>query len=118
MHSYKDTQTRNHRFIKELKLKPTKAELILKQWFFNNKIKAIFQKGFLKPFHRIVDFYIPNGGLILEIDGKYHKNDILKKDYIKDLQWKNKRKMKTIRIKNEDVYNGKYKEILNFLVKN
>ena len=85
----------------------TKAELMMKEWFAANKIKVIHQKGFLLPFHRIVDFYIPKKKIIIEIDGGYHKDTILK-DNFKDKRFLEERKMKTIRIKNEEVFNGSF----------
>ena len=67
----------------------------------------MFQKGFLKPFHRIVDFYLPQYRLIIEIDGGYH-NDTKDKDDIKGKVWG---RFKTLRILNEDVYNSNFVEI-------
>lgn len=31
-----------------------------------------FQQGFYTPYHRIVDFYLPDHNLIVEIDGPCH----------------------------------------------
>jgi very-short-patch-repair endonuclease len=96
----------------DLKKKATKAELIFKDYLDKQKIKYIFQKGFLTPFHRIVDFYIPRGGLIIEIDGGYH-NDILEKDNHKDKIWGEKG-FKTIRIKNSEIFDGSFLEKVDF----
>lgn len=104
-------QKRNNKYIKELRRRPTKAEEIVGRYLIEKEIYFIFQKGFLKPFHRIVDFYFPVRGIILEIDGGYHKT-IIKKDNHKDYCWIKDRRMLTIRITNEDVFNGKFKIML------
>ena len=109
-----EKQQRNSRYRLELKKKATKEELIVKEYLESKKIKFIFQKGFLSPFHRIVDFYIKKGRIILEIDGGYH-NNIKQKDYYKDLIW-TKLKFHTIRIDNEDVINGSYKKIIDLFL--
>ena len=110
----KATQRNNSKYRLELKKKATKQELIFKKFLEENHIKFIFQKGFLKPFHRIVDFYIKKYRLIIEIDGGYHKNCIAKDSY-KDKIWL-KLKFRTLRISNEDVDNGKFKIIFtNFI---
>lgn len=104
---YKERQRRNSKFRRQLKKKITKPELILKRWFEENNIRVIFQKGFLTPFHRIVDFYLPKFGLIIEVDGGYHKN-IQSKDKLKDDLWLRKRGLRTLRITNEQVYQNKF----------
>ncbi len=92
----------------ELQLKVTEAEKIFGDYLWNKGIRFQFQKGFFKPFHRIADFYIFEGKIIIEIDGGYHTDETVKyKDFHKDEEWK-KRGYKTIRITNEEVLNGKY----------
>ena len=108
MYSFKQSQVRNAKYIVELRKKATRQELIVKDYLDTQGIRAMFQKGFLKPFHRIVDFYIPKHRLIIEIDGGYHK-DCVDKDLIKDMAW---RRFKTIRITNEQVDDGRYTEML------
>jgi very-short-patch-repair endonuclease len=108
--------SRNMIYRKRLLNKPTKAELIVRKWLKKRMhSNPKFQKGFLKPFHRIVDFYIPKHKIIIEVDGGYHINT-KEKDRIKDKRWLEERGCVTIRITNEDVFNGTYKKILtNFL---
>ena len=108
-----DKQRNNFKYRKTLMSNPTREELIVKKWLDDVGIYYKFQKGFLKPFHRIVDFYIPKKKIIIEIDGGYH-NDIYFKDRRKDLTWKSLG-FKTIRILNNEVVNGEYKEKLSFL---
>ena len=112
---YKDklsyTMAKNSVYCKELKKKPTRAELIVFDYLKEEGIKFKFQKGFVKPFHRIVDFYLTGHKVILEVDGGYH-NSIKEKDEYKDKLWLDKRGLKTIRITNEQVYNNEYQTIL------
>ena len=110
---FKRRRGRNSKFLKELRKNATKAELIVKEYLESKNIWFIFQKGFLIPFHRIVDFYIPKVGIIIEIDGGYHK-DTEDKDSRKDYAWL-MRSMKTIRITNEQVYDGTFKELIDSL---
>jgi len=113
----KQYQINNFKYIKKLKEKPTKTELVVKEWLETKKVRFIFQKGFLLPFHRIVDFYIPKKKIIIEIDGGYHTNfNEMKKDNNKDIEFLSKRNMNTIRITNKQVETGEYKQILSFLV--
>lgn len=112
----KDRQRNNFKYRNNLILRITKEEFVLKSWFEFNKIRFMFQKGFLKPFHRIADFYIPNRKLIIEVDGGYHEL-IKKQDELKDFLFKQKRGMKTIRIKNEQIWDKSYQKTLGFLKK-
>jgi len=90
----------------ELRKKPTKEELIVGQFLTDTKTNFQFQRGFLVPFHRIVDFYIPHNKIIIEVDGGYHKTT-LEKDKLKDDIWK-KRGIRTVRITNEQVLDGSF----------
>lgn len=110
---YKDDKTKrlktNSKYRKQLKKKATKAELIFKKYAESLNYKVMFQKGFVTPFSRIADFYIPKYSLIIEIDGGYHK-DIKAKDDFKDLMWLRKRGIRTLRILNDEVFDGSYIE--------
>ena len=97
---------------KELSKNATDAELIVRDFLIKNNIKHKFQKTFIKPFHRIVDFYIPKKKIIIEIDGGYH-NNVTEQDKKKDFLWLKARNCKTIRITNEQVYSGEYKQMLS-----
>ncbi len=111
-YEYRLKQKRNSRYLKELRKKATKSELKAKEWLEKNDIHFIFQKGFLKPFHRIVDFYIPGKKIIIEIDGGYHVNT---KDFDrkKDVTWA-KKGYRTIRISNETA-EDEYKFLTAFI---
>ncbi len=110
---YKNTQKRNSKFRLELKKKATKQELIFKEFLEKRRIKFIFQKGFLKPYHRICDFYIKKYRLIVEIDGGYHQDFWAKRsDERKDKVWS---RFKTLRLLNQEVENGSYINIFESL---
>lgn len=113
---YKKKQKVNSRYIKELRKKATKAEIIVKQFLESSEVYFIFQKGFLNPFHRIADFYLPAPiKLIIEIDGEYHLQT-KERDFLKDRIWLLERGIRTIRITNRDVFNGKFEEWLRKLI--
>lgn len=111
------TLAKNSYYRRVLKEKATKPELIFKKFLENMGIRFIFQKGFVKPFHRIVDFYIPELSLIIEIDGDYHNTpETHKKDINKDYCWLKDRNMQTIRVMNEEIYNGSYISKFKYLI--
>lgn len=100
---------------KELTINATETELIVRAFLSEKNIKHKFQKTFINPFHRIVDFYIPKKKLIIEIDGGYHKETV-EKDKHKDELWLKERGCQTIRILNEDVLSGEYEQrLLSFI---
>lgn len=101
---------KNSLYSSELKERATLPELIVYNYLTSKGIYFMFQKGFLKPFHRIVDFYLPKPkNIIIEVDGGYHK-DTVEKDFYKDLVWKQKG-FKTIRITNEEVESGDFSKL-------
>lgn len=114
-YSYKVNKTRdkNNLYKMQLKLSPTKAEIIVGNYLYERKIGFQFQKGFFVPFHRIVDFYLPNKKIIIEVDGGYHKETV-EKDKIKDTLWKS-RDMTTIRVTNDEVFDGSFKAKLDII---
>jgi very-short-patch-repair endonuclease len=93
--------------LKKLKSNPTKSELEFMDILDKNNIKYIFQKWFIKwNNYCIIDFYIPNKKICIEIDGWYHLNKEQKiRDYYRDKYLTEYRKFKVIRILNEDIYN-------------
>lgn len=110
------TASRNSLYAAQLKQRCTKTEKIFGDYLWENKVYFKFQKGFLVPFHRIVDFYLPDFDLIIEIDGGYHSDDkTANKDRLKDEIW-DRKGYRTIRILNEDVLNGNFKDIIKHLL--
>ncbi len=98
-------QQRNASYRNELIKNPTKAELIFKARLDSFGIRYLFQKGFIQGnYHCIVDFYLPKPHrLCIEIDGGYHDSD---KQIVRDREkeiYLMGRKMRVIRVKNEDV---------------
>lgn len=92
---------------KQLKLKATPSELIMKGLLLILKPKVggvKFQKGFIAGNgYCICDFYIPQMGICIEVDGKYHWNEEQKKkDWYKDKYLTKERKMRVFRITNEE----------------
>ncbi len=65
--------------------------------------RYMFQKGFIQgAFYCIVDFYLPQYRLCIEVDGGYHFSDEQrKKDYAKDRYLKVDRRLKVLRISND-----------------
>lgn len=113
-YTFQQKQKNNSRYRKELLNNPTKEELIFKKYLESLGLKFNFQKGFLKPFHRIVDFYIKKYRLIIEIDGGYHLNT-LDKDALKDKIWN---RFRTLRITNSQINDGSYESIFKEYIKN
>ena len=70
-----------------------------------------FQQGFYTPYHRIVDFYLPEQNLVIEIDGPCHDPE---KDRRRDEWFTRERGIKIIRISNEEVMSGKF-TVRNFV---
>lgn len=104
--------SRNSVYRRELKKKATPQELKVKAFLEDRKIRFQFQRGFIRPYHRIVDFYIQyyedrKIRLIIEVDGGYHQT-IREKDELKDRTAWEERKMKTLRITNGQVDDGSF----------
>ena len=96
-------------YAKEMREHPTLNEARFKRWLEKNKIEFHDQKIFLEPFQRIVDFYLPEFRLIIEIDGDTHKFSVAK-DTTKDNMWRTFCQMETLRIKNSEVLNCEFIE--------
>lgn len=101
---------------KELIQRITLAELHVVKLLEENKLKFIFQKGFIsgKNFC-IVDFYLPKPYRIcIEIDGSYHslpKQQV--RDKNKDFYLQKQRGFKVIHITNEAVLNMNSKQLMS-----
>ena len=93
------------KFKKQLRKRPTEAELIFESKLKQLHICFMSQKGFIKdPGFYIVDFYLPRPRkLCIEIDGAYHKLDEqLKRDKQKDDYLIKERNFKVLRLTNEE----------------
>lgn len=100
---------RNSIYRLQLKNRATKEEIIFGNYLQSIGVSFKFQKGFIVPFHRIADFYLPHIETIVEIDGGYH-DAIKERDLHKDRVWLNQRGIKTVRFKNESIINQSFKE--------
>jgi very-short-patch-repair endonuclease len=68
-----------------------------------------FQQGFYSPYYRIVDFYLPDHNLIIEIDGPYHDVD---DDRRRDELFASVRGIRILRLTNEQVLDGRIPDLL------
>ena len=96
-------------YAKEMREHPTLNEARFMRWLDSHKINYVDQKIFLEPFQRIVDFYLPEFRLIIEIDGDTHKLTV-EKDNTKDNMWRTFHQVETLRIKNSEVLNCEFIE--------
>jgi very-short-patch-repair endonuclease len=58
--------------VARLRKSATPAELAFKTFLASLGAPYRFQVGFYQPYYRIVDFYLPDQNLIIEIDGPCH----------------------------------------------
>lgn len=103
-------QVRNSIYRIDLKQRATETERIVMEFLESENVRFMFQKGFFKPFHRIVDFYLPKRRIIIEIDGGYHAQ-VAALDAKKDRSAL-ARGFRTLRITNEQVLCGDFKAII------
>lgn len=103
---------------RQLRIKPTKYELIFKNFLIEIGVDFIFQKAFIaKDYYCIVDFYIPKPyKIVIEIDGEYHNNNSqILKDKKRDDYLTRVRGFSVIRIKNQDVNSLETKMLIHKL---
>ncbi len=128
MSPFEDVEKHNKKMIdsaefhaSNMKENPSYLEKIMMEFLDNHNIKYEFQKIYYikkkKSIHRyfIVDFYIPHRNIIIEVDGKFHKNQV---DYDTERTNTIKQhfgKIKVIRFMYEDFSNGKLEELLSIL---
>lgn len=115
---YKRKQSRNNKYLKELREKITPAELKMKNILDELGYDYIFQKGFFGArYHCIIDFYLPRPyGLCIEIDGGYHNNpDQIIKDKRREKFLRYIRRFNLLRLSNEYVLNEDVETIRMFL---
>ena len=80
-HNRKMTESAEY-YAKNMKENPSYLEKIMMQFLDNNHIKYEFQKIYyikkkqIIQRYFIVDFYIPHCNLVIEVDGKFHSNQI------------------------------------------
>ena len=67
-----------------------------------------YQHGFFKPHYRIVDFYLPEQNLVIEIDGAYHDAE---KDRRRDHAFVSANAIRVLRLTNEQVLSGQIPQL-------
>jgi very-short-patch-repair endonuclease len=67
------------------------------------------QQGFYSPYYRIVDFYLPDHNLAIEIDGAYHDPE---RDLRRDEWFTRVRGIPILRLTNDQVLSGEFKQFL------
>jgi very-short-patch-repair endonuclease len=102
--NFKEKQAKCHKFKKDLEKRATKSELKFQKLIKDLGYRALFQKGFIKDYFCIVDFYIPSLKLVVEIDGGYHlTQEQINKDRKKDEYLTKVRNFKILRLTNDQV---------------
>ena len=72
-----------------------------------------FQHGFFKPRYRIVDFYLPEQNLIVEIDGGYHDRE---RDRTRDSEFQKIYGIRILRLTNEQVLAGQIPDLRSQII--
>lgn len=99
-------QERAETFREDLIKKQTQSEKLFKAYLKSLDIAYMFQKIFYteKSF-RIVDFYLPQCNVVIEIDGKYHDDNKVS-DFIRTVELENYGVQKIYRFSNDEVLNS------------
>jgi very-short-patch-repair endonuclease len=92
-------------FVSRLKRQVTQAERRFCCRLHELGLIYRFQQGFYHPYYRIVDFYLPDHNLIVEIDGPCHDPE---KDRRRDEWFTRVRGIRIIRLRNEQVLSGDF----------
>jgi very-short-patch-repair endonuclease len=104
--NYKDKQSKCRKFKTNLEKRATVSELKFQKLIKLLGYRALFQKGFIKDYFCIVDFYIPSLKLVVEVDGGYHSTpEQIEKDKKKDQYLTKVRNFRVLRLTNEQVDN-------------
>lgn len=98
-------RARHAAYISQLMKQETAAENLFRAHLASLGHPYRFQHGFLKPRYRIVDFYLPDHNLVIEIDGPYHDAE---EDRRRDAQFTAARGIRILRLTNEQVLNGAF----------
>lgn len=107
-------------FQKELRENATEAEKIFYKYLEDHRVNFEFQKILCPDKCYIVDFFLVDYKVVVEIDGGYHDNEEQQqKDWQRSLEIYRKFGYKTFRLKNNQIFSGKFEEkLINFLRKN
>src|SRR5437867_3714486 len=89
--------------VARLRKAATPAELCMRDFLAALGAPYRFQHGFYQPYYRIVDFYLPDHNLIIEIDGDCHEPE---KDRRRDEWFQRVRDIRILRLTNDEVLAG------------
>jgi len=92
--------------VARLRKAATPAEIKFRDFLTSFGAPYRFQHGFYKPYYRIVDFYLPEQNLVIEIDGPCHDPE---KDLRRDEWFSRERGIRIIRFTNEQVLTGAFR---------
>jgi very-short-patch-repair endonuclease len=91
----------------QLRKQATPAENLFRDHLASLGLPYRFQHGIFKPHYRIVDFYLPEQNLIVEIDGPYHDRE---KDRKRDEELQ-RGGIRILRLTNEQVISGEIPDL-------
>jgi very-short-patch-repair endonuclease len=83
----------------------TPAENVFLHYVATLGLSYRFQQGFYSPYYRIVDFYLPDHNLIIEIDGPCHDPE---RERRRDEWFTRVRGIPILRLTNEQVLSGDF----------
>ncbi len=95
--------------VARLRKAATPAELLFRNFLASLGVPYRFQQGFYNPYYRIVDFYLPEHRIAIEIDGESHTDP--ERDRRLDEWFERVRGVRIIRITNDQVYSGEFKRV-------
>ena len=99
-------------FVAQRTQRATPAENAFRSYLASLGLSYRFQRGFYKPYYRIVDFYLPTLNAIIEINGPCHDPD---KDRRRDSLFEQARGIRILRLTNEQVLRGEFVPIWDFI---
>jgi very-short-patch-repair endonuclease len=99
--------------IARLRKAATATELRFRDFLASLGVPYRFQQGFYNPYYRIVDFYLPEHRLVIEIDGPSHQDPDRGRRL--DERFERVRGVKILRLTNEQVYIGDFGSVDDFL---
>jgi very-short-patch-repair endonuclease len=94
---------RHEIYAAQLRKQATPAENLFRAHLAALGLPYRYQHGFFKPDYRIVDFYLPEQNLVVELDGEYHDHE---EDLRRDRELQNTEGVRVLRLTNEQVISG------------
>lgn len=106
---------------KENKKRTTRSERIMEQLLnkfkISNEKQKIFFYGEKEEYFYLADFYLPDLGIVIEVDGKYHNTpEQQKRDFYKDEHYTKTLKLKLLRITNEKLSSTRHKALKTLIL--